>query len=64
MSWLKKHFTVYTKGNSKKTELKNLMAEEGSNLRLIRVPSHMSITGNSQGHSGPERRSDNQGGQV
>jgi hypothetical protein len=27
--------TLYTKRNSKKTELKNLLTEEGSNLRLI-----------------------------
>jgi hypothetical protein len=32
---------LYTKGNSKKTELKDLLAEEGSNLRLMWVPSHM-----------------------
>jgi ribonuclease HI len=38
--------TSYTKGNSKKTEFKDLLAEEGSNLRLMWVPSHMGITGN------------------
>jgi ribonuclease HI len=38
--------TLYTKGNSKKTALKDLLAKEGSNLRLMWVPSHMGITGN------------------
>jgi hypothetical protein len=38
--------TLYAKGNSKKTELKDLLKEEGSNLRLMWVPSHMGITGN------------------
>jgi ribonuclease HI len=38
--------TVFTKGNTKKTELKDVLAEEGSNLRLMWVPSHMGITGN------------------
>jgi ribonuclease HI len=38
--------TLYYKGNSTKTELKDLLAEEGSNLRLMWVPSHMDITGN------------------
>jgi ribonuclease HI len=38
--------TLYTKGNSKKIELKDSLAEEGSNLRLMWVPSHMGITGN------------------
>jgi ribonuclease HI len=38
--------TLYTKGHSKKTELKDLLAEEGSNLRPMWVPSHMGITGN------------------
>jgi hypothetical protein len=38
--------TLYAKGNSKKAELKNLLAEEGSNLRLMWVPSDMGITGN------------------
>jgi ribonuclease HI len=42
--------TLYTKGNSKKTELKDLLAEEGSNLRLMWVPSHMGITGNECAH--------------
>jgi ribonuclease HI len=38
--------TLCTKKNSKKTELMNLLAEKGSNLRLMWVPSHMGITGN------------------
>jgi hypothetical protein len=31
---------TFTRGNSKKMLLKDLMAEEGSNLKLIWVPSH------------------------
>jgi hypothetical protein len=39
--------TLNTRKNSKKTELKDLLAsEEGSNLRLIWVPSYMDITSN------------------
>jgi ribonuclease HI len=38
--------TLYTKGNSNKTELKDLLAEESSNLRLMWVPFHMGIMGN------------------
>jgi ribonuclease HI len=63
--------TLYTKGNSKKIELKDLLAEEGSNLRLMWVPFHMGIMGNeradkasSQGRFGLEYRIDNLGGQV
>jgi ribonuclease HI len=37
--------TLYTEGNRKKTELNDLLAEEGSNVRLMWVPSHMDITG-------------------
>jgi ribonuclease HI len=36
--------TLFAKG--KETELKVLLAEEGSNLRLMWVPSHMGITSN------------------
>jgi ribonuclease HI len=38
--------SIYTKGNSKTTEMKDLLAEEGSNLRLMWVPAHTGITGN------------------
>jgi predicted secreted protein len=37
---------LYSKGNSKTTELKDLLAEAGSNLRLTWVPAHTGITGN------------------
>jgi hypothetical protein len=40
-------------GNSKKTELKDLLAEESSNLRLMWMPSHMSITGNDRADKQP-----------
>jgi ribonuclease HI len=38
--------SLYSKGNSKTTELKNLLAEEGSSLRLMWVPAHSGVTGN------------------
>jgi ribonuclease HI len=44
---------LYTKGNSKKTELKDLLAEESSNLRLMWVPSHMGIAGNERADKQP-----------
>jgi hypothetical protein len=34
-----------TRGNSKKMVLKDLMADEGSNLKLIWVPAHVGIKG-------------------
>jgi ribonuclease HI len=37
---------TYTRRNSKKMVLKDLMAEEGSNLKLMCVPSHVGIKGN------------------
>jgi ribonuclease HI len=37
---------TFTKRNSKKMELKELMAEEGSNLKLMWVPAHVGIKGN------------------
>jgi ribonuclease HI len=36
--------SLYSKGNGKTTELKDLLAEEDSNLRLM--PAHTEITGN------------------
>jgi ribonuclease HI len=38
--------SLYSKGNSKTTELKDLLAEEGVNLGLVWVPAHTRITGN------------------
>jgi ribonuclease HI len=37
---------TFTRGNSKKMLLKDLMAEEGSNLKLMWVPAHVGIKGN------------------
>jgi hypothetical protein len=37
---------TFTRGNSKKMVLKDLMAEEGSNLKLMWVPAHVGIKGN------------------
>jgi hypothetical protein len=34
---------TFTRGNSKKMVLKDLMAEEGSNLKLMWVPAHVGI---------------------
>jgi hypothetical protein len=34
---------TFTRGNSKKMVLKNLMAEEGSNLKLMWVPAQMTF---------------------
>jgi ribonuclease HI len=36
---------TFTRGNSKKMVLKDLMAEEGSNLKLMWVPAHVDIKG-------------------
>jgi ribonuclease HI len=38
--------SLYSKRNSKTTELKDLLVEEGPNLRLMWVPPHTGITGN------------------
>jgi ribonuclease HI len=38
--------SLYSKRNSKTTELKDLLAVEGLNLRLMWVPAHTGITGN------------------
>jgi ribonuclease HI len=37
---------TFTRRNSRKMILKDLMAEEGSNLNLMWVPAHVSIKGN------------------
>jgi ribonuclease HI len=37
---------TFTRGNSKKMVLKDLMAEEGSNVKLMWVPAHVEIKGN------------------
>jgi ribonuclease HI len=37
---------TFTRGNSKKMVLKDLMAEEGSNLKLMWVPKHVGIKRN------------------
>jgi ethanolamine ammonia-lyase large subunit len=37
---------TFTRGNSMKMVLKDLMAEEGSNLKLMWVPAHVGIKGN------------------
>jgi hypothetical protein len=37
---------TFTRGNSEKMVLKDLMAEEGSNLKLMWVLAHVSIKGN------------------
>jgi hypothetical protein len=37
---------TFTRGNSKKMILKDLMTEEGSNLKLMWVPAHVGIKGN------------------
>jgi ribonuclease HI len=37
---------TFTRGNSKKMVLRDLMAEEGSNLKLMWVPAHVGIKGN------------------
>jgi ribonuclease HI len=37
---------TFSRGNSKKMVLKDLMAEEGSNLKLMWVPAHVGIKGN------------------
>jgi hypothetical protein len=37
---------TFTRGNSKKMVLKDLMAEEGSNLKLMWVSAHVGIKGN------------------
>jgi hypothetical protein len=37
---------TFTRGNSKKMVLKDLMAEEGSHLKLMWVPAHVGIKGN------------------
>jgi hypothetical protein len=39
---------LYSTSNSKTTELKDLLTEEGSNLRLMLVPELTGITGNEQ----------------
>jgi ribonuclease HI len=46
LSNLKAQESLYSKGNSKTTELEDLLTEEGSNLRLMWVPAHTGITGN------------------
>jgi trehalose-6-phosphate synthase len=55
------HETLYTKGNSKKTELKD-EAEEDSNLRLMWIPSHMGITGNERADKAATDALDQNGG--
>jgi hypothetical protein len=37
---------TFTRGNSKRMVLKDLMAEEGSNVKLMWVPVHVEIKGN------------------
>jgi ribonuclease HI len=37
---------TFTRGNSKKMVLKDLMAEEGSIVKLMWVPAHVGIKGN------------------
>jgi hypothetical protein len=37
---------TFTRGNSNKMVLKDVMAEEGSNLKLMLWPAHVSIKGN------------------
>jgi hypothetical protein len=37
---------TFTRRNSKKMVLKDVMAEEGSNLKLIWAPAHVGIKGN------------------
>jgi hypothetical protein len=37
---------IYTRGNSKIAELKNLLAEERANLQIICIPAHVGIGGN------------------
>jgi hypothetical protein len=38
--------SLYSKGNSKTTELKDRLAIKGTNMRLMWVPAHTGITGN------------------
>jgi ribonuclease HI len=37
---------IYTRGNSKIAELKDLLAEERPNLKIIWIPAHVGIGGN------------------
>jgi ribonuclease HI len=37
---------IYTRGNSKIAELKDLLAEERANLNIMWVPAHVGIGGN------------------
>jgi ribonuclease HI len=37
---------TFTRGNSKKMVLKDLMAEEGSKIKVMWVPAHVGVKGN------------------
>jgi ribonuclease HI len=44
-SWMAQE-KIYTRGNSKIAELKDLLAEERANLRIMWIPAHVGIGGN------------------
>jgi hypothetical protein len=42
---------IYTRGNSKIAELKDLLAEERANLKIMWIPAHVGIGGKLRTHS-------------